>query len=304
MKMWIAITGATGLVGTELAEKLSARGHQITKVTREQKGDKRSDHVVTWNPARGEIDAAGLEGHEVVIHLAGENISSGRWTEKKKKRILSSRVEGTTLLCQTLARLKQRPKVLLSASAIGFYGLQPADVGLDETSPAGDDFLARVCMEWERATLAAQEAGIRVVYMRFGMILSQKGGALAKMLPAFRLGAGGKIGDGKQIVSWVALEEIPLIAEHLIKEESISGPVNVVSPRPVSNEVFTRRLGEVLHRPAFISLPAGLMRMLFGEMADALLLGGSRVLPRRLLESGYQFAYSDLKETLQHILKN
>ncbi|SEN55127.1 TIGR01777 family oxidoreductase [Lihuaxuella thermophila] len=301
--MRIAMTGATGLVGTELAEKLSANGHQITNVTRGQKGEKGFDPVVRWNPERDEIDPEGLEGHEVVIHLAGENIASGRWTERKKKRILSSRVEGTALLCQTLARLKQRPKVLLSASAIGYYGLHPADVDLDETSPAGDDFLARVCVEWEKATQVAKEAGIRVVNMRFGMILSRKGGAMAKMLPAFRLGAGGKIGDGKQIISWVALDEIPPIIEHLMKEESISGPVNVVSPRPVSNEMFTSLLGEVLHRPAFIPLPARVARMLFGEMADALLLGGSRVLPRRLLDSGYRFAYADLKETLQHLLQ-
>ncbi|MBA4493646.1 TIGR01777 family oxidoreductase [Paenactinomyces guangxiensis] len=300
--MRIAITGATGLVGTELTEKLSEKGYEMTRVVRSLRPDDDPEKVVRWNPELNQIESGKLEGLEVVIHLAGENVSSGRWTKAKKKRILGSRVKGTSLLSQTLAGLKQPPKLLLSASGIA-YGHQPPDVKVDENSPRGQDFLSRVILEWEKATAPAQKAGIRVIHMRFGMVLSRKGGALAKMLPAFRMGVGGKIGDGKQMVSWVALEEVPLIVEHLIKEDSISGPVNMVGPQPVSNEEFTRQLGDALGRPAIFPLPAFAMRMIFGEMADALLLGGCHIIPRKLQESGYVFTYPDLKETLRHILK-
>lgn len=299
--MRIAVTGASGLVGAFLTGKLAEQGHSITKIVRKQDD---STSSILWDPARNEIDAAALEGHEVVIHLAGENVAAGRWTAQKKERILTSRTQGTTLLSQTLAQLKQPPRVLLSASAIGYYGQRPPDEPMDETNERGHGFLADVTGKWEESTQPAKAAGIRVVHMRFGIVLSQAGGALARMLPPFRLGLGGKIGDGKQMMSWIALDEIPLIVDHLIRHESIKGPVNVVSPQPVSNEVFTKCLSEVLRRPAFLPLPAFALRLAFGEMADSLLIGGTKVIPRQLQESRYTFSYPDLTAALRHILKN
>jgi uncharacterized protein (TIGR01777 family) len=300
--MRMAITGSTGMVGTLITEKWKEHGHEVTRIVRNH-SPKTAEPTIWWDPVKQEMDAAEMEGHDVVIHLAGENIAAGRWTKQQREKILNSRVQGTALLSQTLARLKQPPKVLLSASAIGYYGNHAANVTLDENSDRGNDFLSNVVLEWEKATRPAQEEGIRVVQMRFGIILSLTGGAIAKMLLPFRLGVGGKIGHGQQMMSWIALDEIPYIVEHLIVNESISGPVNVVSENPVSNEVFTRLLGEVLHRPTVFPMPTFALRLLFGEMADALLIGGSKVIPGKLQQSGYSYVYPDLIGALLHIFK-
>ncbi|TCP62738.1 TIGR01777 family oxidoreductase [Baia soyae] len=301
--MKIAITGCTGLIGTELTKYFKGQGDHVVEVIRVKKEDSNRS-TMYWNPDQGVMETDKLEGCDVFIHLAGENISSRRWDNKQKERILTSRTRGTTVLCNALSRLKQPPKVLLSASAIGYYGNHPASITLDEQSTKSNDFLAEVISEWESATQPAKEAGVRVVHMRFGIVLSEKGGALAKMLLPFQLGMGGRIGDGKQIMSWVALEEIPLIVQFLIQQESITGPVNIVSPYSVSNQEFTNTLGKVLHRPTILPLPAFLLRVLFGEMADPLLVNGCNVIPRKLQESGYSFAYPHLHNTLTRIFGN
>ncbi|OYD07285.1 TIGR01777 family oxidoreductase [Paludifilum halophilum] len=300
--MRIAVTGGSGLIGTAIRSELEKQGHQVTNLTRKGSDRGEEEKVLLWEPERGEIDAGGLEGMDAVIHLAGENISARRWTSKQKERIRESRIRGTTLLCETLARLRQKPKVLLSASAFGYYGNRDSSETLDESAAPGEGFLARVTEEWERSTRAAEEAGIRTVHMRFGMVLSREGGALAKMLPMFKLGGGGRIGDGNQMMSWISLEEIPRIVSFLLQREELSGPVNIVTPHPVSNAVFTRTLGQVLRRPAVIPLPAFAARLFLGEMAEELLLSGSRTLPCRLMEAGYTFSYPELPSALRGIL--
>lgn len=298
--MKIAITGATGLIGSVLVRHLREEGHELTLVAR-QRVTAGEEKAVYWRPDRGELDAGGLEGHDAVIHLAGENIASGRWTAKQKEKILNSRKEGTTLLCKTLASLKQPPKVLLSASATGFYGNRDPEEVVDEETPMGSGFLARVSEVWERAAQPARDAGIRVVHLRFGVVLSGQGGALGKMLPVFRLGVGGRLGDGRQMI-WIALDEIPYVVGFLLRREDLSGPVNLVAPRPVTNAEFTHTLGGVLHRPTMFPLPAFIIRLALGEMAEELLLNGSRVLPQKLSEAGYRFRWSDLEGALRHQL--
>jgi len=299
--MRIAITGSTGLIGTALVEWFSKNGHSITRIVRDSHPSG-ANRCVVWDPNQRRIDAAALEGHDVVIHLAGESIASGRWTAERKARIRDSRIQGTSLISETLAKLSHRPRVLLSASAIGYYGNRDPNETLDESSKPGSGFLAEVCSQWEQATAPAQAAGIRVVNMRFGIVLSSRGGALAKMLPPFKLGVGGKIGSGNQIMSWIALDEIPTAVSHLIANEALSGPVNFVSPNPVSNAEFTRVLGRVLSRPTIFPVPALAAKIMFGEMADELLLGGARVIPKKLQESGYKFTYPNLEQALKQVL--
>ncbi|PTX64351.1 hypothetical protein C8P63_103136 [Melghirimyces profundicolus] len=300
--MRIAMTGSSGLIGSTLVRHLTGTGHEVTRVVRSHTDRKKKGFEIRWSPDRGEIDAAGLEGHEAVIHLAGENIASGRWTRKKKEQILKSRQEGTQLLARTLAGLKHPPKVLLSASAVGYYGNRPPGIKVDEGTPAGNGFLARVSMEWERATRAAVDAGIRVAHMRFGMVLSRKGGALATMLPLFKLGLGGRIGRGRQMMSWIARDEIPHVVDFLLEREDLSGPVNIVAPAPVNNEEFTRTLGRILRRPTPFPLPGPIARVVLGEMAEELLLGGNQTLPKKLLESECRFRWPHLEKALRHEL--
>jgi uncharacterized protein len=297
----IAITGATGFIGSYLSGYFSHRGDLILHIVRTKQQDTMIPRSY-WDPNVGDIDKQALEGYDVFIHLAGENISARRWSQPQKDRILMSRVKGTRLLCETLAHLTKPPQVLLSASAIGYYGNQSASVALDEQSPKGNDFLAEVTAEWEAASQSAQQAGIRVVHMRLGVVLSGEGGALAKMLPAFRLGMGGKIGQGKQIMSWIALPEIPHIIDFIVQQPSISGPVNLVSPYPVSNEEFTKTLGAVLCRPTPFSIPPSLLRFLLGEMADVLLIHGNQVFPHKLQENKYSFLYPSLSQALSDVL--
>lgn len=293
----IAVTGANGLVGAQLAAFLSTGGHDVRGVVRRP----RSDSDIRWNPDTRAIEADALEGMDAVVHLAGESIATGRWSAESKRRILESRTVGTRLLCETLAGLAQRPRVLVCASAIGFYG-DRGDESLDEASASGDGFLADVCRQWEDATAPAREAGIRVVNLRIGVVLTPLGGALAQMLPPFRAGVGGPLGPGTQYLSWISLDDLLGATLHAIATPSLEGPVNATAPTPVTNAELTKALGSVLHRPAFLPAPAFALRAALGEMADALLLSSTRVLPRRLMESGFVFRDPGLHGALADML--
>jgi hypothetical protein len=296
----ILVTGSTGLVGSALLPNLRSQGHEVFRLVRSQA--KTGAAEIYWNPEQGIEDTTRLEGLDAVVHLAGENISEGRWTEEKKKRIRDSRVKGTRTLSDTLARLKQPPRTLLSASAIGYYGSQGERVLTEESAP-GSDFLASVCREWEAATEPATQSGIRVVLLRFGVILTPKGGALSKMLAPFQFGVGGRLGSGRQYMSWITLDDVVGVINHALLNETISGPVNVVTPHPVTNYEFTKTLGRVLSRPTIFPVPAFAIRLAFGEMGDAALLGSTRVEPARLKESGYAFQHPELEGALRQMLK-
>ncbi|MDX6270922.1 MAG: uncharacterized protein QOD28_2145 [Acidobacteriota bacterium] len=299
--MKIIVTGSSGLIGSALVTALVARGDEVTCLVRGAAHPQRADGAreVLWNPARGELDAAELEGHDAAIHLAGDPIAEGRWTEEKKRRIRDSRVQGTSLLAGALAKLKTPPRVLLSASAVGYYGNRGAET-LTEASATGTDFLSGVCREWEAATEAAKAAGIRVVRLRFAVVFSGTGGALAKMLTPFKLGAGGKLGSGKQYMSWVALDDALGAILHALAHEELEGAVNVVAPQQVTNAEFTKTLGGVLGRPTLFAVPAFAARLAFGEMADAALLASQRAEPSRLKATNYQFKYPELEGALRH----
>jgi uncharacterized protein (TIGR01777 family) len=304
--MKIAVGGSTGMVGTELVSFLTTGGHDVLRLVRgtNPAGEDGSDSAagtVAWDPAAGTIDAAALEGCDAVVHLGGHNIAHGRWSDRMKRLIRDSRVDSTTLLARTLAGLKNPPKVFVCASAIGYYGDRGPDL-MTEDSPPGLSFLSRTCVEWEEATQAARDAGIRVVNLRIGVVLSPKGGALQKMLTPFKLGGGGVVGNGRQWMSWIALDDLPRIVQHCLQTESLSGPVNAVAPGKVDNRVFTKTLGKVLRRPTIFPLPAFVVRTAFGEMGKELLLGSTNVEPVRLQESGYDFAFPDLEPALRHLL--
>jgi uncharacterized protein (TIGR01777 family) len=298
--MKILVSGASGLVGRAVVQNLSSKGAQVLRLVREAARDEAQE--IRWNPSERIAEAGRLEGLDAVIHLAGEPIAEGRWTEDKKRRIRDSRVRGTQVLAEALARLERKPAVFLSASAIGYYGSRGAEV-LRETSAPGDDFLARVCREWEEATEPAAQAGIRVAQMRFGVILSSRGGALPKMLTPFKMGVGGRLGSGEQYMSWIALDDVVGVIDHLLEKDSVRGAVNTVAPNPVTNSEFTGALGEALSRPTLFPVPKFAMRLAFGEMADIALLASQRVEPARLKESGYVFQYPELKGALEHVLK-
>lgn len=299
LPMKILVTGASGMVGSALIPLLTSQGHTVSKLVRKLPKD---SSEIRWDPDTKTMDIAALEGFDAVIHLAGENIASGRWTSEKKDRIRKSRVEGTRLLSESLASLSRPPKVMVCASAVGYYGSRGDDT-LDETTAAmSGDFLSDVCRAWEAAAAPAQEKGIRVVNMRFGMILSPKGGALSKILPPFQMGAGGRLGSGKQFMSWVAIDDVIGAIYHALMTDTLFGPVNTVAPNPVRNSRFTKILGKVLWRPTLIPVPSIALSLLLGEMADALLLASQNVYPNRLLVSGYQFRYPELEGALRHVL--
>ena len=298
--MRILISGSHGLVGEALIKALETGGHEIYRLVRHAPN---SESQIEWSPDRYSIAISRIEGFDAVYHLAGESIASGRWNDEKKKKIRESRTKGTKLLADALANLAQPPKTLISASAIGYYG-DRGDELLTETSPPGKDFLADVCVEWEKATDHAKEKGVRVVNTRFGIILDKEGGALAKMLPPFRMGIGGRIGDGKQWMSWIALDDVIGALQYALTNDGLSGPVNFVAPNPVTNAEFTKTIGRALSRPTFFPIPAFGVRLAFGEMADALLLSSQRVRPSKLTDSNYQFAYSNLESALRSILAN
>jgi len=297
--MKILMAGSSGLVGSELISLLTQKGHTVTRLVREL--PVAGKHEISWNPKQGKLDPNEVEGFDVYINLAGDNISSGRWTASKKMEILESRVCATKLLCETAAHLKQPPKLIINASAVGFYGSRGETV-VDESDPQGDGFLANVCNLWEQSTESAQKVGIRVALIRIGVVLAKEGGALASMLFPFKMGLGGVIGSGKQYMSWVALDDLVRIFAFVIENDGIRGPINAVSPNPVTNYEFTKTLGKVLHRPTIFPMPAILVRLAFGEMGDELLLGSTRVEGLKLREAGYQFQYPKLEEALTHVL--
>ena len=297
--MKILVSGSHGLVGKALIRSLTDDSHEVVRLVRRERIF--GDPEVEWHPNQGRIDAQHLEGFDAVVHLAGENIASGRWTSEKKRTIRESRVKGTTLLSESLARLSRPPSVFLSASAIGYYG-DRGDEPLTEESMSGEGFLADVCVEWEKATQRAAEKGIRTVCTRFGIILDAKEGALAKMLFPFRMGIGGRIGDGKQWMSWIALDDVVNGLKFLIEDKATRGPVNFVAPNPVTNAEFTKTLGQVLSRPTLFPVPAFAARLALGEMADALLLASQKVEPNVLEERGFPFYWPTLEPALRHLL--
>ncbi|MBM4256104.1 MAG: TIGR01777 family protein [Deltaproteobacteria bacterium] len=296
--MNILVSGTNGLIGRALVSFLTTGGHNVTGLVRSQ--PRAESHDILWNPQQGITDAARLEGFDAVVHLAGENVV-GRWTAEKRARIRGSRVTGTRLLCEALARLSSPPKVVVSASAIGYYGNRNEEM-LNEDSGAGHGFLPEVCHAWEEATRPAAEQGIRVVTARIGIVLSPSGGALAKMLLPFRLGVGGMVGTGEQYMSWVTLDDTIGAIHHALITDSIQGPLNITAPRPVTNSEFTATLGRVLGRPTFVPLPAAVARLTMGEMADELLLSSTRVLPQKLEDTYYPFRHPDLEGALRHVL--
>jgi uncharacterized protein (TIGR01777 family) len=292
----IAVSGGSGLVGSSLLPALDHR-----RILRLVRSSARGPGEVRWDPGRGTIDAAGLEGCDAVVHLAGEPIAARRWSAPVKQRILRSRVDATRLLVSTLVSLPSPPRVLVSASAIGIYG-DRGEEDLDESSPRGTGFLADVADAWEAEALRAASAGIRVVCLRFGIILASHGGALAKMLPPFRLGAGGRLGAGRQWMSWIHIHDVVEIIRRALTDPELGGPVNVVSPEPVRNADFARALGRSLGRPAVIPAPAFALRLALGEMAQALLLSSQKVAPARLRSSGHAFRFPGLDEALRDLL--
>jgi uncharacterized protein (TIGR01777 family) len=302
--MKVIVTGSGGLVGRALVRSLLADGHTVTRLVRggAQQFRAPGTAAVEWNPEGGAVDASALEGHDAAVHLAGEPIAEGRWDEAKKRRILESRVKGTRLLAEALAGLKEKPRVLVSASAVGFYGDRGAEV-LREESASGEGFLSEVCREWEKGTLAASQAGVRVVHVRIGFVLSAEGGGLQKMLPPFRLGVGGKVGSGRQYISWITLEDLVRVIRRAIEDESLRGPVNAVAPGAVTNEEFTKALGRVLGRPTILPVPTFALRLAFGEVADAVMLSSTRAEPARLKAAGFDFKDAEIEGALRHVLK-
>jgi uncharacterized protein len=295
--MKIVVAGASGLVGSALVPKLKAEGAEVTPLVRSAA----KSGEIEWHPDRGSIDAPALEGFDAVINLAGDGIANGRWTEEKKRRIIDSRVNGTRLLSETMANLSRKPATFINASAIGFYGSR-GDELVDEDSGPGAGFLAGVCRQWESATAPAEHAGIRVVKLRFGVILTKEGGIMGSMLRPFKLGLGGKVGSGKQVISWVAMDDVVAAIDFILQSESLRGPTNVVAPQPVTNEEFTRTLGRVLSRPTFMAMPAFAARLAFGEMADEMMLSSTRVLGKVLNDAGFKFHYPELEGAVRAML--
>lgn len=299
-RLKVLVTGASGLIGKQLVPFLSTQGHEVLTAVR-SKNQAKDNKSVYWNPESGEIDSSKLEELDAVIHLAGENLASARWTEQKKSRIRGSRVKATTLLADALGKLSKPPGVLVCASATGYYG-DRQDERLDESSSAGKGFLAELCKDWENASSIAAEKGIRVVNLRIGIVLSPKGGALKMMLPPFLLGGGGSIGSGKQSLSWISIDDLVRAIHHAMMTESVCGPVNLVSPIPVTSTEFAAALGKVLSRPAAFPVTDFAAKLIFGEMAEELLLSSSFVSPKKLLESGFEFCQPELKQCLRFLL--
>jgi uncharacterized protein (TIGR01777 family) len=297
--MIVAITGSSGLVGTALADALEADGHLVRRLVRRPVRDDEGE--IRWDPAAGTIDAAELSGVDAIVHLAGESLAAHRWTEAAKARIRDSRILGTRLLCRTVAGLTSKPSVMVSASAVGYYG-DRGDEPVDESSPPGRGFLAELCQQWEAETVPARDADIRVVNLRLGVVLSRNGGALAKMLTPFKLGLGGVIGSGRQYLSWITLDDAVRVIQFALSAAAVCGPVNAVTSEPVTNREFTKTLGRVLGRPTFFTMPAFAARAAFGEMADEMLLAGVRVAPRALASAGFVFQHPQLEPALRHVL--
>lgn len=288
--MKILITGGSGFIGRALTAYFTQQGHSVVPLRRG------STTPPYWQPEQGLIDLGG-QRFDVVIHLAGENIAKGRWTKKKKAKILSSRVQGTQCIAEYFSQAQNRPKLVICSSAVGIYGDRGAEQ-LTEASEHGTGFLAQVCQQWEAALAPVVDAGVRVVNIRLGMVLAAHGGALAQMLVPFKMGLGCVFGNGEQYMSWIALTDVVHAVEHIMVNENLSGPINLCSPQPVTNRQFTKTLGRCLHRPTFLPLPSFIAKIVFGEMADALLLSSSRIVPIKLIESGYRFQHATLDSAL------
>ena len=297
-RMRIAVTGASGTIGRTLCAFLTTGGHEVVRLVRRAAS---GPDEIAWDPERGTIDAAALEGVDAVVHLAGENVGAGRWTEKRKREIMASRVGSTELVANAIAGLARKPSVYVIASAVGYYGEAPAGE-CDESSPPGDDFLAQVATAWEAAAGAAVDAGIRVVQARIGVALTPAGGALAEMARAFAVGIGGPIGAGTQPFPWVAADDVVYAIHHMLKEPALIGPVNIVAPGTVDNRAFAKTLGRVLDRPSFVRAPAFAIRLLLGEFGKVVLLGGQRVSSAALRAVGFEFSQPALEPWLRHVL--
>jgi uncharacterized protein (TIGR01777 family) len=299
--MKIAISGVTGLIGSTLKDYFLKTGHQVSEISRHRMGFNKSSKIY-FNPKKNYIDVDALEGHDVIIHLAGANISGKRWSVAYKREILESRVIGAKLIADAVLKMNKRPKIFFCASAVGYYGNHEPEVPLNEHSSCGKGFLAQVCERWENASAEVMLHGVRLVHMRFGVVLNKKGGALAKMLPLFYFGLGGCLGSGRQKMSWITLDEIPNIIEFIMAHNDVNGPVNFVSPNPVTNKEFTKILGHLIHRPTIFPVPGFMIKLIFGQMGKELLLDGAHVNPQVLLQTGYQYKYPQLKEALQSAL--
>ena len=296
--MHVLVSGSSGLIGSALLPVLSGRGHTIRRLVRRspRPGEAR------WSPDEDFIDAHAFDGIDAVVHLAGETIAALRWTAAKKQGIRDSRVRGTALLARAIPKLREKPAVVVSASGVGFYGDRGDEI-LDETSASGHGFLADVCRQWEAAARPVADAGVRLITIRTGVVLSRSGGALASMLRPFRLGAGGVLGTGRQYMSWIAIDDEVGAIAHLLATPTASGPVNLVAPNAVTNTEFTKTLGRILRRPTVFRIPAFALRLTLGEMADEMLLGGTRAAPACLTASGYRFGYPALDAALRHVLR-
>jgi uncharacterized protein len=304
--MRILISGSTGFLGTALVETLDRQGHTVVRLVRPRTAQRSvagtHAQAVPWDPVAGQFDAAGAEGAEALVHLAGASIAGGRWNASHKELLRTSRIDATRQLIGALAKLQRPPHVIVAASAIGYYGNR-GDETLTEASAPGNDFLAGLCREWEEETARAAEFGARVVNLRFGIILAAHGGALPRMASAFKLGAGGRLGDGRQWMSWLTLPEVISMIQFALAQSGLAGPVNAVSPNPVRNEEFTGILAKTLHRPALFPAPAFALRLALGEMADALLLASQKVMPSKLADSGYPFMQPVLASALAEIFR-
>lgn len=298
--MKVAISGASGFIGSVLTENLRSAGHDVLRLVR--KPENTAD-AVFWDPYKGEINSAALKGTEVVVNLSGENLGA-RWSEEKKRAFHDSRIKSTALLARTIAALDPLPRLFISTAAIGYYGAASGNTELDESSPAGTDFLAKLCVDWEAQTAPAADAGVHVVNARLGLALHPSGGMLEKLILPFKLGAGGKIGDGSQWIPWIARTDLVLALRFLMEHGYLSGPVNITSPNPVRNEDFVKVLGAVMHRPSVAPMPAAFMKLALGaEMADLTVLASIRAYPRKLKGSGYEFEFPELEKALRHELR-
>ncbi len=292
--MKIAIAGASGLVGSALIPKLTADGVSVTRLVRSAP----KSGEIEWHPNQASVDFHTLEGFDAFVNLAGENIAAGRWSDEQKRKIRDSRVSGTHLLSEAIAKMDRKPGSFICASATGIYGDRD-DETLDEQSDSGSGFLAGVCREWEKACEPAIKAAVRVVNLRLGPILAREGGMLAKLLTPFKMGMGGKVGSGKQFISWIALDDVVSAIKLAISDQTVRGPLNIVSPNPVTNEEFTRTLGHVLNRPTALAMPAFAARLAFGEMADEMLLASQKVIPKKLISMGFEFQYPTLENAMR-----